>query len=258
MTRKNGGTATIVAFICALVSTTATAQLKNDDILGIKPGMTVDQARTAIKSQNPAMVGRDLSKYPDLPGLPGPVFAIEFCERVVNNGCTSGDSVRVFLGEATHKILLIHRSVKFINPKVLVKTVKDSLNEKYGLPAARSGDGLESSWHFDRENKINPACAINAWGNIPEWGPPPPRGMWQHPRANPACGTSLDVLIEKDSSDVSFASGMFISIYDYRLMNEDFDKAVSIVVPYKQEKEREAKLLQQNKENEATANKPKL
>lgn len=256
----------IAAVFSAASSTCAIAQMKNEDILGIKLGMTAEQVRAVVKSQNPAMRTRDAAKYQDQPGLPSSVAVIQFCEGPPSPDFTScSDEIAVTIGQATHKVWHIHRSVWLTRPKlkgvppenILVKSIVDSIIDKYGAPTnSRPIREDLFNWSYDNSNKPTSGCVLNAYGNVPEWGETR-RGERQ--RGNPACGMSMAAIISKKGGTSSaFAEYMGISAFDARLLNEDLDKANAIVRAYQQEKDRDEKAFQQGKEREAAGAKPKL
>lgn len=134
------------------------------DVLGIKPGMTAEQAMAAMKSNGPQFTFTAETRYRDIPGLKGGGLArMYYCDRPMKGlSCPGGDGVLFEVGMATKAVYYIERRSFFSG--LAEKVVRDALQSKYGNQPHRSISNTagqwQGTWAFDPNG--NPAApALN-------------------------------------------------------------------------------------------------
>ncbi|WGG53227.1 hypothetical protein [Rugamonas sp. DEMB1] len=147
------------------VSGPSFGQAKTTDIVGLKLGMSPDQARAALKAHDATMKVVDMASWNARPGVPASLAKIRGCSSTVPNGPCK-DEIVVTFGHLSKKALFVTRVLKLGNG-VLHQAAVDSLVEKYGKPTF-SSDPSSLLWAYTTAGAPlgNMECAVSAQSPI--------------------------------------------------------------------------------------------
>lgn len=126
------------------------------DVLGVKPGMTFEQATAAIKANGPQFTFTAETRYRDLPGLKGGgVAQMYYCDKKMTGLSCPGDEVQFQVGMSTKVVHYIKRHSSF--GRLAEKSVREALFAKYGNQAhkmvSNSAIQWQGRWYWDSTGK---------------------------------------------------------------------------------------------------------
>jgi hypothetical protein len=239
----------LTALLLALSSiASVVAQPKSVDVAGVSPGMTVTEAKSALKAFNPAFqFAEDI--YEARPGIPSSVGKLMACVGDFHpNGATGSfcgapkkdvpfEEVVVAFGQSNGKAFYVYRAWRpTIATRPLRADILRAVTDKYGpmqgyprgdkdwtlvimskeFPGQIDGNFGSAQYQSDysRSGKVVPECASN--GYLASTGSPPMT-------ASPNCSASVSAKIGWGSPDTVLAH-LAIAVYDQRILYDDIQK----------------------------------
>jgi hypothetical protein len=210
--------ATTSAPVPAADAAVAAASRVNVDIVGIRPGMTLDEVKRALQAHSPAM------RIDETRGIVNNVAATDYLSWVIARGTQrgsdgSGDAIGVHFPPPpnAHRAIFVERFSGFpANQYPLFETLKQALVRKYGAPSFAS-EGV-MLWTFNAagaqivDNNVNARCA--------KFAPidPPARGqnVLFNGYKTAGCGTTVHVRYERNRgpSNSDLVRWMSVSLID--------------------------------------------
>ncbi|MBJ7313619.1 hypothetical protein ACFOLJ_27090 [Rugamonas sp. CCM 8940] len=201
-------------------------QAKAVDIVGLRLGMSPDEARAALKSHDATMKIVDLASWNARPGVPASLAKIRGCSSPAPNGPCK-DEIVVTFGHLSKKALFITRVLKLGNG-VLHQGAVDSLIGKYGQPTFR-GSPSSLLWAYTTAGAPlgNMECAVSAQSPIESVTP------------RPQCGTATSSNIIAGPG--ALASEIHVATYEGQRLLDERALLVAAVKAHQEEIERAAK-----------------
>jgi hypothetical protein len=180
------------------------------DVLGIKPGMTAEQALAAMKSNGSQFTFTAETRYRDIPGLKGGGLAqMYYCDQQMTGLSCPGENVSFAVGMATKVVYQITR--KTYVSKLSEKAVRDALQAKYGdkphLSISNSPLQWNGIWAFDPNGNPfnNPiSCTTNSLTT-----------------AQNGCGLTFRVFSLASSTNLSLNGGFGVEAQDHVLLMKE-------------------------------------
>ncbi|SFM26005.1 hypothetical protein [Rugamonas rubra] len=114
MERIQGMLFAAVALVTLGLSGPSFGQAKTTDIVGLKLGMSPDEARAAVKAHDAAIKVVDMASWNARPGVPASLAKIRGCTSTVPNGPCK-DEIVVTFGHLSKKALFVTRVLKLGN-----------------------------------------------------------------------------------------------------------------------------------------------
>lgn len=218
--------AIVVAVTTLGLSGQSFGQAKATDIVGLKLGMSPDEARAALKAHDATMKIADLASWRAQPGVPASIAKIRGCSSAVPDGPCK-DEIVVTFGHLSKKALFVTRVLKVGNG-VLHQAAVDSLIQKYGQPTFR-GSPNSLLWTYTAAGAPvgNTECAVSAQSPIESVTP------------KPQCGTATSANILAGPG--ALASEIHVATYEGQRLVDERALLVAAVKAHQEEIERAAK-----------------
>ena len=191
-----------VAICVAAFSTSAVAQMRTRDVVGVAIGMTPDQAEIALKARNPNF--RFVKVY--WRGADGkPSNALAKLGAALPNGpadristtrsYSRPEALMVYFSESDARVYAIYRQVVDKKVGVLASAVEAQLVEKYGAADPFKGTYRLYRRMLDSNGQPNPRCGSRAF----DWESAPGR-------QSRGCGLSIEVQFSDDIGPDMYAT----------------------------------------------------
>jgi hypothetical protein len=202
----------------AATAAPVTAARSSVDIVGIRPGMSLDEVKRALQAHSTAM------RIDETRGIVNSVAATDYLSWLIARGPQrgsdgSGDAIGVHFPPPpnVHRAIFVERFTGFpANQYPLFETLKQALVRKYGAPSFAS-EGV-MLWTFNAagaqivDNNVNARCA-----RFPPTDPPA-RGqnVLFNGYKTAGCGTTLHVRYERNRgpSNSDLVRWMSVSLID--------------------------------------------
>ncbi len=217
------------------------------DVVGLKPGLTEEQAIAQLRKHSGALRIEN-SLWREMPGLPETTAAVAGVDSDsphvgLSQGGPFNEFIEVRFGRATPTATAISRRLR-LNGSVTMAALEDSLVGKYGKPTSMLGPGWWA-WSYRADGK--PAAGMEC-ANAVHWD----SALQSVDRlARPHCSRSLIVYATPVGNNRQLVQGAHFVLYDHAALIRDAEKVQSTVAG--------AKAAQQQRDVDAAkGNRPKL
>ncbi|MBA2960526.1 hypothetical protein HZF09_00250 [Ramlibacter sp. CGMCC 1.13660] len=184
------------------------------DVVGVRFGMTVDEAKAALKAHDARIVITDEATFKEQPGLRGGgIAAVKGCIADQKNPCR--EQITVHFGQSTKQAYSIVRFV-LNNEDSAQQAVVDGLKKKYGAPFIGAKDIRNDGG--------------NLWGGLvyspkgerlPTANCPPGDALTPPRHSNASCGLSIWVTAEGSGMQKGRSGKFLIGAADHTILMKE-------------------------------------
>ena len=199
----------------SLASAFAQGLPESFDVMGVKMGMTVDQVRSVVKSENPKLTLLQEYNFKPQPGVPGGgVAQLKYCDRSSGTDCS--DALTVSFGQTTKVAHYIYRYLK-TNGTTSQSAMQSSVTAKYGVSHESSvNKGMTLGyWSFTDAGAKYPKKVPNPCGAGDSYGP--------SPVTTAGCGLAIMTTVYAVAGNESINDHFAISAVSHVLFLKDIE-----------------------------------